>query len=77
MIISAISSPVRCAIIALSYFPTDLTGAIQTVPVAVVDPATERGERSLCQVGAAPRVPPAVRILGPKPSPIEPAALDD
>jgi hypothetical protein len=40
-------------------------------------PATERGERSLCQVGAAPRVPPAVRILGPKPSPIEPAALDD
>jgi hypothetical protein len=32
MIISVISSPVRCAIIALSYFPTDLAGAIQTVP---------------------------------------------
>jgi hypothetical protein len=38
MIISVISSPVRCAIIALSYFPTDLAGAIQTVPVAVTDP---------------------------------------
>jgi hypothetical protein len=41
MIISAISSPVYCAIIALSYFPTDLTGAIQTVPVAVADPLTK------------------------------------
>jgi hypothetical protein len=25
----------------LSYFPTDLTGAIQTVPVAVADPHTQ------------------------------------